>query len=130
MKRRDFLNLGVMFSAAYVSARALLTGPTAFAADAKKADAAGGITEAQVLHEGTPSNLANFCENPDKQPNKFCPDWKTKPGHCKDCTFFNKDNSLATFKGKKYARCQLLTDPKKPQFVGEMNYCATFVKKT
>ena len=126
MKRREFLNLGVMFSAAYVSARALLTGSVAFAADAKKA----ALTDKEILHEGTPSNLANFCENPDKQPNKFCPDWKSKPGHCKDCTFFNKDNSETTFKGKKYARCQLLTDPKKPQFVAETNYCATFVKKT
>lgn len=33
-------------------------------------------------------------------------------------------------KGKKYARCQLLTDPKKPQFVVSEGYCATFVKKT
>lgn len=124
MKRREFLGLGITFSAASLLVKPLLNVPTAHAADAPK------ITEKDILKQGQPATIANYCENPEKQPNKFCPAWKTKPGHCKECMFFNKDNSLTTFKGHKYARCQLLSDPKKPQFVTENGYCTTFVKKT
>jgi hypothetical protein len=87
------------------------------------------ITEKDILKEGQPATIANYCTNPDKQPNKFCPTWKEKPGHCSDCNFFNKDNSLTTFKGGKYARCMLLTEPGKPQYVSEKAWCATYVKK-
>jgi hypothetical protein len=122
MKRREFLGWGVTLSAVAATTAKSLWPKTAFAADT--------LTAAQIQKEGQPAVIANYCEHPDKQPNKFCPDWKSKPGHCKDCTFFNKDNSLTTFKGGKFARCQLLADPKKPQFVSENGYCSTFVKKT
>lgn len=119
MQRRQFLGLGITLSIGAGSLSKLV-----FAADAKKA-----ITEKDILKEGQPATIANYCETPDKQPNKFCPSWPTNKGHCITCQFYNKDNSETTFKGKKYARCQLLADPSKPQFVAEKAYCATFVKK-
>lgn len=94
-----------------------------FAADAKP------ITDKDILKDGQPATIANYCSTPDKQPNKACPAWKEKPGHCSDCNFFNKDASLTSFKGGKYARCMLLTEPGKPQFVSEKGWCATYVKK-
>ena len=81
------------------------------------------------MKDGMPATIANYCTNPDKQPNKACPGWKEKPGHCETCSFFNKDNSLTDFKGGKYARCMLLTDPKKPQFVSSKAWCATYNKQ-
>lgn len=125
VKRREFLHIGMMASAGLMAVRALHV-PKAFAAD-KKAAAKGTITEKDILKEGAPTTIANYCEQPDKQPNKFCPGWKE--GHCDTCMFFNKDNSLTEFKGKKYARCQLLADPSKAQFVHDKGYCATYVKK-
>lgn len=122
MKRREFLGWSAGF---FATAPGLLRVSTAVAADASKK-----ITEKDILKEGQPAAIAGYCEHPDKQPNKFCPDWKAKPGHCKECMFFNKDNSETTFKGGKFAHCQLLADPKKPQYVSENGYCTTFVKKT
>lgn len=121
MKRREFIALGLAATA----------GSLAFAADPKAAAKAGGatISEKDILRDGQPTTIPNYCENPDKQPNKLCPSFKDKPGYCKDCMFYNKDNSKTTFKGKTYARCQLLTDPKKPQFVEEKAYCSTYVKQ-
>ncbi|NJL25444.1 MAG: hypothetical protein HC902_09895 [Calothrix sp. SM1_5_4] len=119
MKRREFLSTGLALSAGAVALKS--------AFNVKPAFAAGGITDKDILKEGQPTTIANYCENPAKKPNKFCADWKA--GTCKDCTFYNKDNSATTFKGKKYARCQLLTDPKKPQFVAEGAWCATYVKQ-
>lgn len=124
MKRRDFLHIGMVASASWMAVKALRV-PGAFA-DAKKAPA-GKITEKDILREGQPTTIANYCEKPEKKPNKFCPDWKE--GHCDTCMFFNKDNSLTEFKGGKYARCQLLSDATKPQFVSDKAYCATYVKK-
>lgn len=121
MKRREFLGLGVTLSAVAATTKGLWP---------STAQAADTLTPAQILKQGEPAVIANYCEHGEKQPNKFCPDWKSKPGHCKECTFFNKDNSLTTYKGHKYARCQLLADPKKAQFVSENGYCSTFVKKT
>lgn len=126
MKRREFLNLGLSMSAGLLAAKSLASAK-AWGADKK----AGGakITDKDILKQGEPAPIANYCEHAEKQPNKFCPDWKAKPGHCRDCMFFNKDNSLTTYKGAKYARCQLLADPKKAQFVSEHGYCSTYVKK-
>lgn len=121
MKRREFLGLGVTLTAIAATGRSLLPS-IASAADEK-------ITDKDILKEGEPAPVANYCVHPEKQPNKFCPDWKSKPGRCKECTFYNMDNSQTTYKGGKYAHCQLLTDPKKPRFVSEGAYCATFVKK-
>ncbi len=118
MQRRQFLGLGMVMSFAAGSFSKLV-----FAADAKKA-----LTEKDILKEGQPATIANYCEHPEKQPNKFCAN-APKGSHCENCTFFNKDNSLTDFKGKKYARCQLLADPSKPQFVSHTAYCATYVKK-
>jgi hypothetical protein len=122
MKRRDFLQAGLATSAFALIAKSLKVVP-AFAADAKK------ITDKNILKDGQPATIANYCEHPDKQPNKTCPGWKEKPGHCETCQFFNKDNSLTDFKGGKYAHCQLLADPSKPQFVSAKGWCATYVKK-
>ena len=123
MKRRDFLQIGVSASAMVMVAKSLELSP-AFAADAKK------LTDKDILKEGQPTTIANYCQNPEKQPNKFCPTWKEKPGHCETCMFFNKDNSLADYKGGKYARCQLLSDATKAQFVSSKAWCATYVQKT
>lgn len=118
MKRREFLSL----TAAALAGSSLTNNWPAFAAETK-------IADKDILKDGMPAPIANFCETPDKQPNKFCPDWKAKPGHCKDCMFYNQDKSETTHKGKKFAKCSLLSDPKKPQFVSENAYCATFVKR-
>jgi hypothetical protein len=119
MNRRDFIALTALGLA---SARAFGQAPAA-------KPAATALTEKEILREGMPATIANYCEVPDKQPNKICPAWKEKPGRCSDCMFYNKDKSETTFKGKKYARCQLLTDPKKPQFVLDTAYCSTYVKQ-
>lgn len=119
MNRRNFIALTALG----------LAGAKVFAqAPAAKA-AAKAITDKDILKEGQPTTIANYCENPEKQPNKACPTYKEKPGLCKNCMFYNKDNSATTFKGKPFARCQLLTDPKKPQFVAEGAWCATYVKQ-
>lgn len=123
MKRREFLKIGVAASAGAMVVRSLKSAQ-AFAADgAKKA-----LVEKNILKDGQPATISNYCQHPEKQPNKACPGWKEKPGNCKTCQFFNKDNSLAEFKGTKYAHCQLLTDPSKPQYVSENGWCATYVK--
>ena len=122
LKRRDFINLGISMTAGYVAAKALF-------GEAAHAQAGAKITEKDILREGQPTNLANFCEHPEKQPNKVCPDYKSKPGNCKTCMFYNTDKSETSFNGGKYARCQLLADPKKAQYVSENAYCSTFVKK-
>lgn len=119
MQRREFLGLGALMTFGSAGLAKF-----AFAADAKKA-----ITEKDILKEGQPATIANYCEHPEKQPNKFCPN-APKGATCKSCTFYNKDNSEVDYKGKKYARCQLLADPSKPQFVAQGAYCATYVKKT
>lgn len=120
MKRREFLRAGLATSMGLLAAKSL-NPAAAFAADAKK------IADKDVLKDGQPATIANYCSTPDKQPNKACPGWKDKPGHCETCQFFNKDNSLADYKGGKVARCQLLTDPSKPQFVSAKGWCATYV---
>lgn len=116
MKRRDFIGLGVVAAA---GVKVWAAGP---AGKAK-------ITDKDILKEGKPAAISNYCEEPDKNA-KACPMYKDKPGHCKTCMFYNKDASETDFKGKKYARCQLLADPKQPQFVSEIAYCATYVKQS
>lgn len=118
MKRREFLTLS---AATAVGSIVLGKSQVGLAGSA--------VTEKDILKEGMPTTIANYCESPEKQPNKVCADWTQKKGYCDTCMFFNKDNSLTTFKGKSYARCQLLTDPKKPQFVEAKAYCSTWVKK-
>lgn len=122
MKRREFLGYSALIS--------MFWGKLSFAQDKGAAGGAKKLTDKDILKEGQPATIANYCENPDKQPNKFCPSWPTNKGHCETCMFFNKDNSLADFKGGKYARCQLLADPSKPQFVSAKAWCATYVKKS
>lgn len=112
MKRRKFLVLSAGFLGVSSLARA---------ADSK----APAVTEKDILKEGQPASIANYCENPSKQPNKFCP---TKPaGICADCTFYNKPESKTKFKGKEVAKCQLLATA--PSYVYATAACATFVKK-
>jgi len=125
MKRREFVSAGVLG----VVGACLLGGTRRVWGQAPTDKKKEKISDKDILREGQPTNLANFCENPDKQPNKFCPDAKGK-GKCKTCMFYNKDQSETVFKGKTYARCQLLTDPKKPQFVNDQAYCSTYVKQT
>jgi len=111
MKRRHFLAIGA-------AVMATLKTPKSGAADA-------AVTEKDILKEGQSAAIANYCENPDKQPNKFC---ATKPaGKCVDCTFYNKPESKAKYKGKDVAKCQLLATA--PSYVYATASCATFVKK-
>jgi hypothetical protein len=123
MNRRKFIGLGAAVLATQ-SAGFVFAQPKA-----KSVTSGKNLTEKQILREGQPATIANYCEHPDKQPNKFCPGAKDKPGSCSKCQFFNKDNSETTFKGGKYARCQLLADASKPQFVSANGWCATFVPK-
>jgi hypothetical protein len=124
MKRREFLS----FSALIPFTLARPTWAQGKKPEAKKTDTKK-LTEKDILRDGQPATIANYCENPEKQPNKACPAWPTNKGYCDTCMFFNKDNSESEFKGKKYARCQLLADPAKPQFVAQKGWCATYVKK-
>jgi High potential iron-sulfur protein len=123
MKRREFLGLGMA---------AVTLGGASLNALANKPAAGKGaaLAEKDILKEGMPTTIANYCEDHMKQPNKFCPSApKDASAICSNCMFYNKDNSETTFKGKKYARCSLLTDPKKPQFVLSSAWCQTYVKK-
>lgn len=123
MKRRKFLVL----SAGLLGVSQLtLAEEKAKPAAGKEAKGKDGITEKDLFQEGKPGAVANYCEHPEKQPNKFCP---TKPGGvCADCMFYNKDNSKTTFKGKEVAKCQLLAAA--PSYVYSTAACATWVKKT
>lgn len=137
MKRREFIGAGIV-AACGMGAVAWAQG-AAPKKDEKKADAAaktadaGGkkaLTEKDILREGQPATIPNYCEKPEAPKNKFCPTWPTNKGHCETCMFYNKDNSETTYKGGKYARCMLLSDPTKPQFVALKAYCSTWAKKT
>lgn len=115
MNRRSFI----------ASTTLVLGGLSAFrvgASDAKKA-----VADKDILKDGMSATIPNYCQHPEKQPNKLCPSAK---GTCAQCQFYNKDNSETTFKGAKVARCQLLADPSKPQFVYSTATCATFVQKS
>src|SRR5436853_350924 len=95
MKRREFLRAGVVASFGVGAFSALAEDKK----EAKKADKnASKIADKDILKEGQPATIANYCEHPDKQPNKACPAWKDKPGHCETCQFFNRDNSMADYK--------------------------------
>lgn len=126
MNRREMLKWGGLISVSGLVLRSLsstVSWAQAPAGGAKK------LTEKDILKEGEPVNIANYCVNPEKQPNKFCKDYK-KPAHCATCTFYNKDNSETDYKGGKYARCMLLADPKKAQFVAAKAWCSTYAPKT
>jgi hypothetical protein len=129
MNRRNFLQLGAMATTGALFAKSLLS------VSASAADAGKKITDKNIMSDGMPATIANYCSTPDKQPNKACPDWKDKPGHCETCMFFNTDNSITDFSGSKahkagkYAHCSLLTDPSKPQFVSIKGWCSTYTKK-
>lgn len=119
MKRREFIGWSALAS----TVLGHISWSQFAGAEGKK------LTEKDILKEGQVTTIANYCENPEKQPNKVCPTWPTNKGHCETCNFYNKDASESEFKGKKYARCQLLGDPSKAQFVSPKAWCATFVKK-
>jgi len=121
MKRREFLG--------YTALTSVFASQISWSKWARAEGKGKTLTEKDILKDGQAATIANYCENPDKQPNKACPGWPTNKGHCENCMFYNKDNSEADFKGKKYARCQLLSDPSKPQFVHKTGWCATYVKK-
>lgn len=112
MQRRHFLGL-----TALVFGSGSLLSRVAFAA---------GPADKEILKEGQPATIANYCENADKKPNKFCPEVK---GKCAECMFYNKPTPTeTTYKGKKVAKCQLLADATKPQYVYSGGSCASFVK--
>lgn len=117
MKRRQFLGLGMMLSLG-----SSMLPKLAFGAAPK------AITEKDLAKEGGANPVTDYCLHPEKQPNKFCKD-APKGSVCATCTFYNKDNSETSFKGGKYARCQLFADATKPQFVSSGGYCRTYVKK-
>ena len=121
MKRRDFLYQSIFASACLVLAQAFRSIPV-FAADKK-------VTDKDVLKDGQPATIANYCSNPDKS-TKTCKERKEKTAYCKNCNFFNKDNSLTDYKGGKVAHCMLLTDASKPQYVSEQGWCSTYNLKT
>lgn len=127
MKRRDFLHLGLTFSALLITLRSLGSGLANAAGEGAKT--ALKLKDSDILKEGAVTTIANYCENPGKQPNKFCPTYKDKPGRCDNCMFYNKDKSQADHKDGQYARCQLLTTPGKPQFVSAKAWCATYAKQ-
>ncbi len=120
MKRREFIGWAALGSSILGQ---LSWSKIAQAADAKK------LTEKDIFKEGMTSTIANYCENPEKQPNKACPKWPESKGHCETCNFYNKDKSETDYKGKKYARCLLLGDPSKPQFVGQKAWCGSYIKQ-
>lgn len=122
MKRRQFLGLGMLLSLGSLALPKL-----AFGEDKKPAGK--GLTEKDIVKEGVANPVADYCLHPEKQPNKFCKD-APKGSFCNNCTFYNKDNSETTYKGGKYARCQLFGDPSKAQFVASGAYCRTWVKKS
>ena len=118
MERRKFLNLGLSISAGAIVAKAFKATPATAAPAA--------ITEKDIVKETMKGlSVTNFCENPTKKPNKYCPDWKE--GNCGSCQFYNTDESKTKFKGKEYATCQII--PSAPRYVAPGNYCATYVKK-
>lgn len=91
-----------------------------------RAEAGKAVADKDLLKDGMPAAVPNYCQHPEKQPNKYCP---TPKGHCAECQFYNADKSETTFKGVKVAHCQLLADPSKPQYVYSTSTCSTFVKK-
>lgn len=118
MKRREFIGLGVMAGLGSVAlSKGLLS----------EAHAAGAVADKDVLKEGQPTSIANYCEKP-KKGAKACPAYPGS-GDCSTCMFYNTDKSETTFKGKKVAKCQLLADPKKAQYVLSTAYCAAYVAK-
>ena len=119
MKRREFLQLSIGTSVTLATVGSLGYSLGVAAEEAKK------LVEKDILKEGQPATISHYCLNP---PNKVCPEFKEKPGNCETCMFFNKDKSLTTFKGGKYARCQILSDPAQPQFVSSKGWCGNYVK--
>ena len=119
LKRREFISGSLLGLLGLVATKSLKVS----AADAAKA---GAITDKDILKEGKPAPVANYCENPTKQPNKICPGAKDRPGKCSDCQFYMKDTET-TFKGKKYAKCQII--PAAPNYVMESGWCATYTKR-
>lgn len=129
MNRRDLFKLLSVSTFAVIGGGFLSRLAGAQTKDAKAAAKGSKISDKDILKEGQPASITQYCEKPEKQPNKFCPDYR-KPGRCDTCNFFNKDGSLTDYKGGKYARCMLLTDPSKAQFVAAQAWCATYVQKS
>jgi hypothetical protein len=118
LRRREFL-VGSIFGLFAVSSKKLFAAPPA-----PKAPGAA-ITEKDILKEGKPAAVANYCEDASKKPNKFCP--QAAPGtSCSICQFYTLPTET-TFKGKKYAKCQIVPTP--PSYVASTGVCATFVKR-
>lgn len=87
---------------------------------------AAKLTDKDVLKEGAPAPVANYCEHPEKQPNKICSGAKDRPGTCSGCQFY-MTTTETTYKGAKVAKCQLI--PTGASYVKSTSWCATFVKK-
>lgn len=93
----------------------------------KAANAAKKIAKKDILQDGQPSNVPNYCSVTKKT--KSCP--AEIKGKCSECMFYDQDKSLAkSDDGKEVARCTILSDPSKPQFVYADYTCAVFQKKT
>lgn len=120
MKRREFLGYSALIG---------LTGSLSWA-QGGAAPATKTLTEKDIAREGKVPNLPNYCEQPEKQPNKFCPSYSTAPnkGICDGCQFYNKE-TVSDYKGGKFAKCILLGDPSKAQYVGAKAWCASYVKR-
>lgn len=118
LPRREFLSGSLLGILGLVATKSL-TVRSAFASGAT-------ITEKDILKEGVPAPIANYCENPTKQPNKICPGAKDRPGNCAGCQFYLADTKT-TFKGKEYGKCQIL--PAAPNYVAATGWCATYTKR-
>ncbi len=125
MKRRDVLQKGswVLGALSIGSLSSFWVNTSAWAQGTAKK-----LTAKDILKEGKPASIANYCENAKKQPNKYCPD--AKPGNiCENCQFYNTDKSETTFEGVKVAKCTLLANPASAQYVAAAGWCATYVPK-
>ncbi len=115
MKRREFISGSLLGLIGLVATKSI-----------KVSAAAPAITDKDILKEGKPAPVANYCEDGSKPNNKACPGAKDRPGKCADCQFYVRETET-TFKGKKYAKCQII--PVAPNYVMSSGWCATYTKR-
>lgn len=90
-----------------------------------KSRAVPKISDKDVMKDGQPATITNYCTKPKQQPNKFCPNYAAKPGECDTCQFYQRD-TITKFKNSEHAKCLLLSDPSRPQFVQAKAWCAQY----
>lgn len=114
LRRREFLTVSALSLFGILLSKQAKAGPPPIK-----------ITEKDIMVEGKTTAVADYCENAAKQPNKFCP--KAVAGtSCAICQFYT-NTAEVTFKGKKYAKCQIV--PNAPNYACSTGVCATYVKR-